>query len=105
MGEWATIGLSVGVVLAVVAAYLGWVVWSNRRAGAHGLVRRVRLTCPECHRAFDYALVPGASLSAVRLGRSRFLACPLCHRWSVVRVSGAPPASSRSGPSDLGPPP
>ena len=75
---WA-VGLAVG---SVAAGYLVWVLGSNRRAGASGLAREVGLTCPKCGGSFDYRFVPGASHTAMRLGRSRYMACPLCHRWS-----------------------
>ena len=42
-----------------------------------------RLACPHCHGEFDYALVPGASVTAIRLGTSRYMRCPLCHRFAV----------------------
>ncbi len=48
-----------------------------------------RLTCPKCGGSFDYEYVPGASLTAVRLGGSRYMRCPLCHQWSVFRLSAA----------------
>ena len=78
------------VVAAALGAYLGWVLWSNRRAGASGLVRTSRLTCPKCSGSFEYSFVPGASMSSLRLGRNRFMVCPLCHRWSVIRLMGNP---------------
>ena|GEM_PF-447567 len=40
-----------------------------------------RLRCPHCHREFDYDFVPGMSVTALRLGTSRYMRCPLCHRW------------------------
>ena len=80
-----------GVTVSVaIGAYLGWVLWSNRRAGTPGLVRRRRLTCPKCGGTFDFAFVPGASVNSLRLGRSRYMACPLCHRWAVIRMDGPP---------------
>jgi hypothetical protein len=45
------------------------------------------LTCPKCGGAFDYAFIPGASLTAVRLWDRRYMACPICHRWSVFRMT------------------
>ena len=39
------------------------------------------MRCPHCEGEFDYDLVPGASLTAVRLGTSRYMRCPLCHRF------------------------
>jgi hypothetical protein len=45
-----------------------------------------RLACPKCHQSFEYRWVPLASFSAVRLGKSRYLECPLCHEWSTYNV-------------------
>ena len=45
-----------------------------------------RLTCPKCGQSFDYDWVPLASFSAVRLGTSRYLECPLCHKWSTFNI-------------------
>ena len=61
-----------------------------------------RLTCPRCSKTFDYRWVPGASLTAVRLGPTRFMRCPLCHQWSdfdiaSTRVQG-PEKDSGSNP-------
>jgi hypothetical protein len=44
------------------------------------------LTCPECHGTFEYNWVPLASFSAVRLGKVRYLECPLCHKWSSLNI-------------------
>ena len=104
MDPWATVGIAVAAVVVVVGVYLGWVVWANRRAGSRGLARRVRLTCPKCGGSFEYAFVPGASLSSLRLGASRYLACPLCRRWSVIRLSGAPLVSPAAGDDPTAPP-
>ena len=84
--------LAAGVVALTVGAYLLWVALSNRRRGISGLGRVVRLTCPKCQRSFDYAFVPGASLTSLRLGRSRYFACPLCGRWSVFPLTDGPGA-------------
>ncbi len=45
------------------------------------------LTCPKCNRTFDYEWVPLASFSAVRLGKERYLQCPLCHESSTFKIS------------------
>lgn len=44
------------------------------------------LTCPKCGRPFEYKWVPGASFSALRLGRDRHLKCPLCSEWSTFNI-------------------
>ena len=57
------------------------------------------LTCPKCQRSFDYDWVPLASFSAVRLGKDRYLACPLCHEWSMFDVWDTKIDSSRQKPA------
>lgn len=64
---------------------------------------RSHLKCPKCGREFDYDYVPGASVTAVRLWNRRYMSCPLCHRWSVfklteTRVSTAPTSSTGTPP-------
>ncbi len=46
------------------------------------------LACPPCHSTFEYKRVPLASFSALRLGTSRYLECPLCHEWSTYNLHG-----------------
>jgi hypothetical protein len=50
------------------------------------LVWKSRLLCPKCGKEFIYEYVPGASFTAFRLGGSRYMACPLCHRWSIFNL-------------------
>ena len=56
------------------------------------------LTCPHCHREFDYDLIPGASVTAVRLGTSRYMRCPLCQRFARFDLSRLPGEASGSRP-------
>jgi hypothetical protein len=65
------------------------------------LSETVRLTCPKCGGSFDYEFIPGASFSAIRLGTSRYMRCPLCHKFAVFRMRDAPAA----GPPPSGTPP
>lgn len=44
------------------------------------------LTCPHCKRTFEYNWVPLASFSAVRLGKSRYMKCPLCKEWATFDI-------------------
>jgi uncharacterized iron-regulated membrane protein len=83
------VALVAGVVAATMGTYLGWVLWSQRRAGAPGLLRTAALTCPKCGGSFEYRFVPGTALTAVRFGSRRYVACPLCHRWSIFPFTGA----------------
>jgi hypothetical protein len=95
--SWGWIGaiLGVGTIVAVVLIY-AWITHRlNRRSGGRGVVQRSRLDCPKCGRTFDYEWIPGAALTAVRLGRNRYMACPLCRRWSTFIVTDtliAPPS-------------
>ncbi len=84
----ATVAIAIGVAILVGVFLLMYAVAAlrNRRTGARGFVQRSRLTCPKCHRTFDYDWVPGGALTAVRLGTYRYFACPLCHRWSMFNV-------------------
>jgi prepilin signal peptidase PulO-like enzyme (type II secretory pathway) len=64
-----------------------------------GTSRRTRrLTCPHCHQEFDYDVLPGASVTAVRLGRSRYMRCPMCHRFAVFELSHRPAGASGPAP-------
>ncbi len=80
------IGIAV-VVLALVVGFYAWTYRRNRQLGSPGIVSRSRLTCPKCHQVFDYDYMPGASFTALRLGRSRYMACPLCQKWSTFDLS------------------
>ncbi len=46
-----------------------------------------RLRCPHCHQEFDYDFVPGMSVTALRLGTSRHMRCPLCRRWGTFPLT------------------
>jgi hypothetical protein len=48
-----------------------------------------RLRCPHCQGEFDYDFVPGMSFTAVRLGTSRYMRCPLCRRFGVFPLFGS----------------
>jgi hypothetical protein len=52
------------------------------------------MKCPKCGGEFDYEYYPGASWTAVRLWNRRYMACPLCHRWSLFPVSHVQPGDS-----------
>jgi hypothetical protein len=80
--------VAIAVLLFLVAFYL-WVYRRNRALGTPGIVSRSRLTCPKCHQTFDFDYIPGESFTAVRLGTSRYVACPPCHRWSVFELMGS----------------
>ena len=98
------LGLGVAVIVVVVVLLLiPYLISSrrNRRTGASGFVQASRLTCPKCHQTFDYEWIPGSALTAVRLGTSRYMRCPLCHQWSIFNIWKAPvpPASPPRPPA------
>lgn len=74
------------VCVGVFLYYFSKTVVKGRSAGTPGIVQRSRLICPKCGQQFDYDWVPGGSLTAVRLGPNRYMACPLCHKWSVFPI-------------------
>jgi hypothetical protein len=94
MSSFATVvAILVGAAILGVTAVLLYALANrrNRRTGEHGFVQHSRLTCPRCGQLFDYDWVPGGALTAVRFGKKRYMACPLCHRWSMFNVWDSPP--------------
>jgi hypothetical protein len=82
---WVAVGIG-GACLAIAVVFWVFILLRGRRVGTKGFVQRSRLTCPKCHKEFDYDWVPGGSVASVRLGMSRYMVCPLCHKWSVFNV-------------------
>lgn len=82
---WVFVGVATSAVVVAAAMY-ATVLSRGHRLGTRGVVQRSHLRCPKCGAEFDYDWVPGAAIAAVRLGSSRYLACPRCHRWSVFPV-------------------
>jgi hypothetical protein len=80
---WIVIAVAVVIVGLLVAWYATWILRTKRRTGSAGIVQRIRLTCPKCGGTFDYDFVPGAAVTAIRLGSSRYMSCPICHKWST----------------------
>jgi hypothetical protein len=80
------------IVIIVVGAW--WLARGRSRAarGTAGVVRENTLVCPKCNGQFNYQFVPGASFTSLRLGRSRYMKCPLCGKWSVIKVVARPVA-------------
>jgi hypothetical protein len=83
---WISIAVAIALVAFLVAFYLKWMLATKRRTGSVGLLQRSRLTCPKCGQTFDYDWAPGAAITALRLGSSRYMACPLCHKWSAFDI-------------------
>jgi len=83
--------IAVALLLAIIVG--GW--WlargrSRAAPGTLGIVRENTLACPKCNRQFNYQFAPGASFTSLRLGRSRYMKCPLCGKWSVIKIVGPP---------------
>jgi hypothetical protein len=79
------------LILAALLVVLAAVIWARmiyrgRQLGTRGIVQRSHLVCPRCHRDFDYDWIPGVSFTTIRLGTGRYMACPLCHRWSFFNL-------------------
>lgn len=82
---WVIVGVAV-VAISIAVVYLTFVFTKARRVGTKGIVQRSHLRCPKCEREFDYDWIPGASLTSVRLGPDRYMACPLCGKWSMFNI-------------------
>lgn len=77
-------GIIIGAVVIIIAVVL---MQRSRGSTINGPVQLSHLKCPKCNAEFDYAYLPGASFTSVRLGGSRFLQCPVCRKWSVFNIS------------------
>ena len=73
-----TVGISLTALVIVVLIYL--VALRSRHHYTSVL------TCPKCHGTFEYNWVSLVAFTAVRLGSSRYLECPLCHEWSTFNI-------------------
>ena len=85
------IPIAVALLLAIIVG--GWWLARGRSravSGTHGVVRENTLTCPKCNGQFNYQFAPGASFTSLRLGRSRYMKCPLCGKWSVIKIVVTP---------------
>lgn len=58
---------------------------------------RTRVTCPKCGKTFDYEFVPGGSLSAIRLGKYRYMRCRECGRWALFDITAGLSAAQSRG--------
>ncbi|MGD0328814.1 MAG: hypothetical protein ABSB40_00035 [Nitrososphaeria archaeon] len=50
------------------------------------LIQVSHLKCKKCGAEFDYEWVPTASILSLRLGKSRYMECPNCHKWSIFNI-------------------
>ena len=74
------IGIVIGAL--VIVAYL----FLRRSKPGSGVVQLSHLKCTKCNSEFDYAWIPGGSLTSVRLGKSRLIRCPVCKKWSLFNI-------------------
>lgn len=72
------------VLLAVLLAFMFWGVrWTGPSGNGPFLSH---LVCEKCGGQFDYAWVPGMSLTSIRWFNSRYMACPVCGRPSMFDI-------------------
>jgi hypothetical protein len=78
------------VLIIIVSVW--WLARGQSRGvrGTAGVVRENTVVCPRCNMQFNYQFVPGASFTSLRLGKSRYMRCPLCGKWSVIKIVGQP---------------
>jgi DNA-directed RNA polymerase subunit RPC12/RpoP len=50
------------------------------------IIQVAHLKCKKCGAEFDYAYLPGGSLTSIRLGKSRYMRCPNCKKWSLFNI-------------------
>jgi hypothetical protein len=80
----ATAGIIIAVV--IVAVVILFALARTRMARSSGIVQLSHLKCKKCGTEFDYAWIPAASLTSVRLGNSRYFMCPVCKKWSFFDI-------------------
>ena len=87
----AVVPIAVAVLLVLMVG-VWWLARGRSRgvSGTAGVVRENTLVCPRCNGTFNYQFVPGASFTSLRLGTSRFMKCPLCGKWSVIKIVSRP---------------
>ena len=88
----------VGAIIIIVLRY-------QRTGRSSGVVQLSHLQCPNCHGQFDYAWIPMASFTAVRLFNSRLFACPICGKFSTfnIRDTKVDPQAHYCGNMRIGP--
>ncbi len=92
---WASLAVA-GVLIVLLVVFYVWVYLRNKSMGRAGMVSRSRLHCPKCGETFDYDYIPGASVTALRLGTGRYMACPLCHKWSTFELHATQVSAAKS---------
>jgi len=76
--DWLTL-LFIFVALGAVAIFI-----LLPRYGPH---YTSRLTCPKCHKSFNFHYIPGATLASIIQRNYRTLKCPYCHTKAVYDIA------------------
>lgn len=83
MGVTAGIVTTGAIIVAIAVLFL---LARTRKASSLGIVHLSHVKCSKCGTEFDYAWIPGASLTAVRLFNSRYFRCPICRKFSLFNI-------------------
>ena len=101
-------GVTAGIIVtaAIIAVIAIVFILARTRTGQSiGIAHLSHLKCGKCGTEFDYAWIPGASLTSIRLGGSRYFRCPSCRKFSLFNICNtqvdpkAHHCSIRIGPS------
>ncbi len=79
-----TAEIAAGLVIGIIVIVLAVATAAARRAGYPGMGGNTVVRCRAGH-LFTTIWIPGASVKAVRLGRTRFQYCPVGRHWTLVR--------------------
>lgn len=74
------------IIVIIVAAAILVVTVPRRMARSSRIAPLSHLKCTKCGAEFDYAWIPLASLTSVRLVKWRCFVCPVCRKWSVFNI-------------------
>lgn len=47
---------------------------------------KTKVTCPVCNKTYNYQFVPGASFTALRLGKYRYMKCQNCGHYALFDI-------------------
>ena len=77
------------VTLLLIALIVGLIIFMRINRKGNKVISPTKLShivCPKCGLEFDYAWIPGASFTDVRLFNSRLFNCPGCGNCSKFNV-------------------
>jgi hypothetical protein len=75
--------IAASIIVAIVVLFI---VVRTKAGSRSSVVQLSHLNCRKCGAQFDYAWIPGGSLTSIRLGNSRYLRCPVCKKSSVFNI-------------------